>query len=159
VFPPEGVRSIRKNAYAAITSVETPGLRTSCSSSSTHRRHSWPTGLAVDVIYPKKYLDKDPNYFKANIVGVRALQVQEPHARIHVRGRAGTPTTSFKDRPYLDGYSSSSARNVGARGGPSLRARVDRVPHHAASEVETIRKQSATRWSCKIHRHRISALR
>jgi len=28
VFPPEGVRSIRKNAYAAITSVETPDANT-----------------------------------------------------------------------------------------------------------------------------------
>src|SRR6266581_3905992 len=28
VFPPEGVRSIRKNAYAAITSIETPDANT-----------------------------------------------------------------------------------------------------------------------------------
>src|SRR5229473_5584795 len=69
VFPPEGVRSIRKNAYAAITSVETPDANTIVFKLK-YPSASLLANLASpwNVIYPKKYLDKDPNYFKANIV-------------------------------------------------------------------------------------------
>src|SRR5213594_4934758 len=70
VFPPAGVRSIRKNSYAAITSIEAPDANTIV----FKLKH--PSASLLDnfaspwnVIYPKKYLDKDPNYFKANIVG------------------------------------------------------------------------------------------
>jgi hypothetical protein len=41
----------------------------------------------VNVIYPKKYLDKDPNYFKNNVMG-SGPSSQELHARLDVRGRA-----------------------------------------------------------------------
>jgi peptide/nickel transport system substrate-binding protein len=55
------------------------------------------------VIFPKKYLDKDPNYFKKNVVGSGPF-----------RFKRWTPGSSFeaernpdyfiKDRPYLDGF-------------------------------------------------------
>src|SRR5437016_1658747 len=70
VFPPEGVRSIRKNAYAAITSIDAPDPTT------VVLKLKFPSAALLgnlaspwNVIYPKKYLDKDPNYFKTNIVG------------------------------------------------------------------------------------------
>jgi peptide/nickel transport system substrate-binding protein len=70
VFPPEGVRSIRRNAYTAIASVEAPD------SSTVVFKLKFPSASLLsnlaspwNVIYPKKYLDKDPNYFKANVVG------------------------------------------------------------------------------------------
>src|SRR5499426_4500566 len=70
VFPPSGVRSIRKNAYAAIGSIEAPDAATLVF------KLKQPSASLLDnlaspwnVIYPKKYLDKDPNYFKTNIVG------------------------------------------------------------------------------------------
>src|SRR5262244_2388021 len=70
VFPPSGVRSIRKNAYAAVTSIEAPDASTLVF------KLKQPSASLLDnlaspwnVIYPKKYLDKDPNYFKTNIVG------------------------------------------------------------------------------------------
>jgi len=70
VFPPEGVRSIRRNTYAAITSIETPDASTIVFKLK-HPSASLLGNLASpwSVIYPKKYLDKDPNYFKTNIVG------------------------------------------------------------------------------------------
>jgi len=70
VFPPEGGRSIRKNAYTAIGSIEAPD------SSTVVFKLKFPSASLLanlaspcNVIYPKKYLDKDPNYFKTNIVG------------------------------------------------------------------------------------------
>src|SRR5215468_29881 len=70
VFPPAGVRSIRKTSYAAITSIETPDA----SPIVFKLRH--PSASLLDyvsapwsVIYPKKYLDQDPNYFKTHVLG------------------------------------------------------------------------------------------
>ncbi len=89
LFPPEGVRSIRKHHYSAIASVEAPEagtvvfkLKFPSASLLTNLASPW------NVIYPKKYLDKDPNHFKKNVDGLRPLQVQELHARVDVRGRA-----------------------------------------------------------------------
>jgi len=96
IFPPASVRSIRKNTYTAVASVEAPDPNTGVF------KLKFPSasllgnlGVAVDVIYPKKYLDKDPNYSKSNVVGVGAVQIQELHARIDVR-RERTPTTSSR---------------------------------------------------------------
>src|SRR5262249_30344666 len=70
VFPPSGVRSPRKNAYSSIASVEAPDpgtlvfkLKFPSASLLGNLASPW------NVIYPKKYLDGDPNYFKAKIVG------------------------------------------------------------------------------------------
>src|SRR5437867_8193491 len=67
-FPPDGVRSVRKGAYTSIQSVEAPDpstvvfkLKFPSASLLTNLASPW------HVIYPKKYLDKDPNYFKANV--------------------------------------------------------------------------------------------
>src|SRR5262245_22707477 len=59
VFPPTGVRSIRKNAYAAVASVETPDAGTIVFKLK-HPSASLLDNLASpwNVIYPKKYLDK-----------------------------------------------------------------------------------------------------
>src|SRR5262245_34141720 len=69
-FPPAGVRSIRKNAYAAITSVEAPDpstvlfvLKYPSASLLGNLAPPW------NVIYPNTYLDRHPNYFKANVMG------------------------------------------------------------------------------------------
>ena len=106
VFPPS-VRSIRKNAYAAIASIEAPTRAPSCSASSTSRRHSW-TNLASpwNVIYPKKYLDKDPNYFKANIVGSGPFKFKNRRGAPPSRA-SGTPTTSSRTGRISTATSSS----------------------------------------------------
>src|SRR5262245_16726138 len=70
IFPPEGVRSIRKNAYAAVASVEAPDASTAVF------KLKVPSASLLDnlaspwnVIYPKRQLDADPNYFKAHVMG------------------------------------------------------------------------------------------
>src|SRR5262245_11113196 len=70
VSPPQGVRSVRKNAYSAVSRVEAPDAETvvfklkfPSASLLSNLASPW------NVIYPKKYLDKDPNYFKTNVLG------------------------------------------------------------------------------------------
>src|SRR5881296_1568405 len=142
VFPPEGVRSVRKNAYATITSIETPDpntvvfkLKYASASLLDNLASPW------NVIYPKKYLDRDPNYFKTNVVGSGPFKFKS-HTRGSTFEGERNPDYFIKDRPYLDGYkffvsAETSARAAAIRSG---RAYVEfrTLP---LSEVEAIRKQ------------------
>jgi len=104
VFPPPGVRSIRKNAYAAIGSIEAPDPATVVFKLK-HVSASLLGNLASpwNVIYPKKYLDKDPNYFKANVVGSGPFKLKSYTRGSTFEGERN-PDYFVKDRPYLDGY-------------------------------------------------------
>src|SRR5256712_2188844 len=142
VCPPAGVRSIRQNAYGAIASIEAPDpstvvfkLKFPSASLLANLASPW------NVIYPKKYLDKDPNYFKANIVGSGPFKFKS-HTRGSTFEGERNPDYFIKDRPYLDGYkffvsTETSVRAAALRSG---RAWIEfrTMPQ---SEVETIRKQ------------------
>ena len=41
-----------------------------------------------NVIFPKKYLDQDPNYFKKNVVGSGPFRFKSYTRGLDVRGRA-----------------------------------------------------------------------
>jgi peptide/nickel transport system substrate-binding protein len=104
VFPPPGVRSVRKNAYTAVASIEAPDAGT------VLFKLKFPSASLLDnlaspwnVIYPKKYLDKDPNYFKANAVGSGPFKFKS-HTRGSTFEGVRNPDYFVKDRPYLDGY-------------------------------------------------------
>src|SRR6266700_8279063 len=104
VFPPEGVRSIRKNAYAAIASIDAPDpstvvfkLKFPSASLLGNLASPW------NVIYPKKYLDKDPNYFKTNVMGSGPFKFKSYTRGSTFEGQRN-PDYFIKDRPYLDGY-------------------------------------------------------
>jgi len=142
VFPAPGVRSTRKNAYAAVSRVEAPDaftvvfkLKFPSASLLANLASPW------NVIYPKKYLDKDPNYFKTNVVGSGPFKFKS-----HVRGSTfegeRNPNYFVKDRPYLDGYKffvspETSVRAAALRAG---RAWIEfrTMPQ---TEVAAIRKQ------------------
>src|SRR6266852_3006781 len=142
VFPPAGVRSIRKNAYSAIASIEAPDpitvvfkLKFASASLLGNLASPW------NVIYPKKYLDRDPNYFKANVGGSGPFKLKS-----YTRGSTfvgeRNPDYFVKDRPYLDGYkffisTETSVRAAALRSG---RAYIEfrNLPN---AEVEAIRKQ------------------
>ncbi|HEU4369660.1 MAG TPA: ABC transporter substrate-binding protein [Methylomirabilota bacterium] len=143
LFPPEGVRSIRKHHYSAIASVEAPDpgtavfkLKFPSASLLTNLASPW------NVIFPKKYLDKDPNYFKKNTpVGSGPFKFKN-----YVRGSTfegeRNPDYFVKDRPYLNGYkffisTETSVRAAAIRSG---RAYVE-FRDLPLSEVEAIRKQ------------------
>jgi peptide/nickel transport system substrate-binding protein len=146
VFPPAGVRSIRKSSYAAIASIETPDANTIVFKLK-HPSASLLDNLASpwNVIYPKKYLDKDPNYFKTNVVGSGPFKFKS-HTRGSTFEGERNPDYFIKDRPYLDGYkffvsTETSVRAAALRSG---RAYIEfrTMPQ---SEVEAIRKQLGDR--------------
>src|SRR5439155_11455298 len=94
-----------------------------------------------NVIYPKKYLDQDPNYFKTHVVGSGPFKLKG-----YTRGSTfeGERDRDYfvKDRPYLDGYKfyigpETSVRAAAIRSG---RAWIE-FRHLPTAEVEAIKKQ------------------
>src|SRR3989442_58773 len=141
VFPPPGVRSIRRNAYSAIASIEAPDpatvvfkLKFASASLLGNLASPW------NVIYPKKYLDRDPNYFKANVVGSGPFKLKSYTRGSTFEGERN-PDYFVKDRPYLDGYkffisTETSVRAAALRSG---RAWIE-FRTMPLAEVEAIRK-------------------
>src|SRR5713101_2692268 len=141
VFPPQGVRSIRKNAYAAIASIEAHDASTLVF------KLKYPSASLLgnlaspwNVIYPKKYLDKDPNYFKTNVVGSGPFKFKGYTRGSTFEGERN-PDYFVKDRPYLDGYKfyispETSVRAAALRSGRAF-IEFRTMP---AAEVDAIRK-------------------
>jgi len=142
VFPPEGVRSVRKNAYATITSIETPDpntvvfkLKYASASLLDNLASPW------NVIYPKKYLDRDPNYFKTNVVGSGPFKFKNYTRGSTFEGERN-PDYFVKDRPYLNGYKffispETSVRAAAVRSGRAYIEFRD-LPN---ADVDAIKKQ------------------
>ncbi len=142
VFPPAGVRSVRKNAYTAVERIETPDPST------VVFKLKFPSASLLDnlaspwnVIFPKKYLDKDPNYFKTNVMGSGPFKFKNYTRGATFEGERN-PDYFVKDRPYLDGYKffispETSVRAAAIRSG---RAYIE-FRDLPSAEVEAIRKQ------------------
>jgi peptide/nickel transport system substrate-binding protein len=142
IFPPQGVRSVRKNAYTAVAAVEAPDATT------VVFRLKFPSASLLanlaspwNVIFPKKYLDQDPNYFKTHVIGSGPFKFKS-----YTRGSTfeGERNSSYfvKDRPYLDGYKfyispETSVRAAAVRSG---RAYIE-FRNLPDAEVDAIRKQ------------------
>ena len=142
VRPPEGVRSTRKNAYTEIERIEAPDpttvvfkLKFPSASLLANLASPW------NVIFPKKYLDKDPNYFKTNVVGSGPFKFKNYTRGSTFEGERN-PDYFVKDRPYLDGYKffispETAVRAAAIRSGRAYIEFRD-LPN---SEVEAIKKQ------------------
>jgi peptide/nickel transport system substrate-binding protein len=142
ISPPEGVRSIRKPYYEAIASIETPDPSTVVFKAK-YASASLLGNLASpwNVIYPKKYLDKDPNYFKTNVMGSGPFKFKSYTRGSTFEGERN-PDYFVKDRPYLNGYkffisTETSVRAAAIRSGRAYIEFRD-LPN---SEVEAIRRQ------------------
>jgi peptide/nickel transport system substrate-binding protein len=141
LFPSQGVRSIRQFHYQAVASVEAPDpgtvvfkLKFPSASLLTNLASPW------NVIFPKKYLDKDPNYFKTNVVGSGPFKLKSRTPGSTFEGERN-PDYFVKDRPYLDGYkffvsTETSVRAAAVRSGRAYIEMRD-LPD---SEVDAIRK-------------------
>jgi peptide/nickel transport system substrate-binding protein len=142
VFPPQGVRSVRKMHYTAIVGVEAPDAST------VVFKLKFPSASLLNnlaspwnVIYPKKYIDKDPNYFKANVMGSGPFKFKNYTRGSTFEGERN-PDYFVKDRPYLEGYkffisTETSVRAAAIRSG---RAYIE-FRHLPNAEVEAIQKQ------------------
>jgi peptide/nickel transport system substrate-binding protein len=142
VAPPQGVVSPRKIIYGAVDRVEAPDastvvfkLKTPSASFLTHLASPW------NVIYPKKYLDQDPNYFKTHVIGSGPFKFKSYTHGASFEGERN-PDYFVKDRPYLDGYkffvsTETSVRAAAIRSG---RAYVE-FRDLPGPEVEAIKKQ------------------
>src|SRR5215475_4680674 len=142
IFPPEGVRSPRKVYYPAVAAIEVPDpstvvfrLKFPSASLLSNLASPW------NVIYPKTYLDKDPNYFKTRVVGSGPFKFKSYTPGSTFEGERN-PDYFVKDRPYLDGYkffisTETSVRAAAIRSG---RAYIE-FRNLPDPEVEGIRKQ------------------
>ncbi len=142
VFPPPGVRSTRKTGYSEVERIEAPDPST------VVFRLKFPgaaffTNLASpwNVIFPKKYLDQDPNYFKTHVVGSGPFRFKSYVHGATFEGERN-PDYFVKDRPYLDGYkfffsTETSVRAAAIRSG---RAYIE-FRDLPLAEVEAIKKQ------------------
>src|SRR5262249_11105590 len=104
LFPPEGVRSIRKHHYSSVASVEAPDpstvvfkLKFPSASLLVNLASPW------NVIFPKKYLDRDPTCVKTSVVGSGRFKFKRSARGPTFEGERN-PDPFVKDRPYLNGY-------------------------------------------------------
>src|SRR5258705_5482863 len=93
------------------------------------------------LIYPKKFLDKEPNYFMKNVMGSGPFKFKSYTPGSTFEGERN-PDYFVKDRPYLDGYkffisTETSVRAATLRSG---RAWIE-FRTMPLTEVESIRKQ------------------
>ncbi|MBI2217314.1 MAG: ABC transporter substrate-binding protein [Candidatus Rokubacteria bacterium] len=142
VFPPAGVRSTRKAHYKVVKAIEAPDASTVVFRLK-HASASFVANLASpwNVVFPKKYLDTDPNHFKTNVVGSGPFKFKSYTRGSTFEGERN-PDYFVKNRPYLDGYKffispETSVRSAAVRSG---RAYIEfrGLPN---SEVDAIRKQ------------------
>jgi peptide/nickel transport system substrate-binding protein len=142
VFPPDGTRSVRKLHYTAIERIDAPDPAT------VVFKLKFPSASLLDnlaspwnVIFPKKYLDQDPNYFMKNVVGSGPFKFKN-YTRGSTFEGVRNPDYFVKDRPYLDGYKffispETSVRAAAIRSG---RAHIE-FRDLPLSEVDAIKKQ------------------
>ncbi|HEY7650055.1 MAG TPA: ABC transporter substrate-binding protein [Methylomirabilota bacterium] len=142
IFPPAGTRSIRKVHYTAVERIEAPDAGT------VVFKLKFPSASLLgnlaspwNVIFPKKYLDKDPNYFMKNVVGSGPFKFKSYTRGSTFEGERN-PDYFIKDRPYLDGYKffispETTVRAAAIRSGRAYIEFRD-LPN---SEVEAIKKQ------------------
>ena len=157
VSPPAGVRSIRTNAYTAVRAIEAPDAET------VVFKLKFPSASLLanlaspwNVIFPKKYLDKDPNYFKTLVVGSGPFKFKSYTRGSTFEGERN-PDYFIPDRPYLDGYKfyispETSVRAAAIRSGRAYiefrnlpGAEVEAIKRHLGDKV-VVQETPMTAW-------------
>lgn len=113
--PSQGVRSIRKAAYADIASIETPDAQTVVFKLKA-RNASMLTNFASpwDCIYSAAKLKENPKFPERNILGTGPFKFVEHAAGSHWVGERFADYFE-KGKPYLDGYRAIFITNTAAR--------------------------------------------
>lgn len=125
IFPPPGVASSRKGAYAAFESVSAPDDHT------VVFRLRWPSAAALrllaspwNFIYSAEKLRRDPRWYEAHVDGTGPFVFVEHVRGSHVLGRRN-PRYFHPGLPYLDGFratfvKAASAQIAAIRGGRAM---------------------------------------
>ncbi len=102
--PPAGVKSLRKDMYDAVTSVEAPDSNT------VVFKLKWPESsllLALaspwNWIYKADIIAKDPHWYETHVMGTGPFKFAEHVKGSHWIGKKN-PDYWDKGKPYLDGY-------------------------------------------------------
>ncbi|HEU4368396.1 MAG TPA: ABC transporter substrate-binding protein [Methylomirabilota bacterium] len=121
VNPPPDVKSLRKAAYAAVQSIDTPDSHT------VVFKLKWPESSFLlnlaspwNFVYKADILAKDQKWYEKNVMGTGPFTFVEHVKGSHWVGKKN-PHYWDKGKPYLDGYraifiSSSSAQVAAVRG-------------------------------------------
>jgi len=121
IKPPAGIKSLRKDMYDAVTSVEAPDPNT------VVFKLKWPeTSFLLAVaspwnwIYKADILAKDPHWYETHVMGTGPFKFGEHVKGSHWVGKKN-PDYWDKGKPYLDGYraifiSASAAQVAAIRG-------------------------------------------
>jgi len=119
--PPAGVKSLRKEAYQAIASVDAPDATTFVLKLK-YPEASMLLNLASpwNFIYKADILAKDPKWYEKNIMGTGPFKFVEHVKGSHWVGKKN-PDYWDKGKPYLEGYraifiSNSAAQVAAVRG-------------------------------------------
>jgi peptide/nickel transport system substrate-binding protein len=104
IFPPTGVTSPRKAVYRQVASVDTPNpatvritLKQPSPAMLTFLASPW------NYIYKAELLEKDPHWYKKNVMGTGPFKLGEYVPGSHVVGQKN-PDYFVKGLPYLDGF-------------------------------------------------------
>jgi peptide/nickel transport system substrate-binding protein len=121
VNPPPDVKSLRKAAYGAVQSIDTPDPNT------VVFKLKWPESSFLlnlaspwNFVYKADILAKDQKWYEKNVMGTGPFTFVEHVKGSHWVGKKN-PNYWDKGKPYLDGYraifiSSSSAQVAAVRG-------------------------------------------
>ncbi len=157
ITPPAGVKSLRKEMYDAVKTVETPDsytvvfrLKRAEASFLLAMASPW------NWIYKADILAKDPHWYEKNVMGTGPFTFVE-----HVRGShwVGKKNPNYwdKGKPYLDGYRAifikdSAAQVAAVRGGRAHIQFRGFTPAERDSIVQTLGPGKATvqesAWDC-----------
>ncbi|MCZ6873056.1 MAG: ABC transporter substrate-binding protein [bacterium] len=146
ISPPKGTVSTRKSWYKMIKSIEAParytvvfGLHYPSGSFLSFMAHP------ANLVYSKKYLDKDMNWYKRNTMGTGPFKLKN-----WVRGSylevERNPDYFRKQYPYLDGAKYFMIKDLSARAKSVRSGRTDvEFRGFPPAEVEAIKKQLGDR--------------
>ena len=142
VFPPPGVVSPRKAVYEQVESIETPApralrirLKRAQAAMLTFLASPW------NYVYKADLLEKDPHWYKRNVMGTGPFRFAEYVGGSHIAGKKN-PDYFVKDLPYLDGFRAlfmvdAGARNAALRSG---RVAVDFLGATPARDQATLKQ-------------------
>jgi len=156
--PPAGVKSLRKEAYESVTSVEAPDPGTFI----VKLKYPEPSILLNlsspwNWIYKADLLAKDPHWYEKNVMGTGPFTFVEHVKGSHWVGKKN-PNYWDKGKPYLDGYraifiTDSAAQVAAVRGERAMIQFRGFSPAERDSIVQALGPRAAVQespWNCVI---------